>query len=74
MSCGGGDQIRQVSCVNIDLEEPGEGCDPAEQPTATQKCNTQLCPQAQHSAHGNEMPILVHVHHFHINQLINVHS
>ncbi len=52
VSCGEGDQIRQVSCVDVDLEQPGEGCDPAEQPTATQKCNTQLCPQAQHSAHG----------------------
>ena len=48
-SCGGGEQYRQVQCVDDAMEHPAEGCDPDGKPLTIRRCSKNLCPQAQHS-------------------------
>ncbi len=49
VSCGGGDQYRQVQCVDDTLKHPAQGCEPEGKPLETRKCNKNTCPQAQRS-------------------------
>ena len=48
VSCGGGDQYRQVQCVDDTQKHPADGCEPEGQPLMSRRCNAHLCPQAQH--------------------------